>query len=205
MTGVWLRVRPVPGLGKRLREARLAHGWTQAELARRVGITPQAIQVIERGKVEKPQNLTKLADELGVNPNYLLDGTNRDSALVPVVGIARAGTGEIDYSAVQGYLGQVEAPEMSTPQTVALEVRGDSMGGRIEDGDTVFYDDRREPVTADLFGRVCVVARADGSVAVKKLMAGSKPGYFHLISYNAAPEFDVLLVWAAKVKSIRPK
>lgn len=79
------------------------------------------------------------------------------------------------------------------------------MGGRIEDGDTVFYDDRREPVTPDLIGKVCVVCRADGTIAIKKLANGSKPGHYHLISYNASPEFDVLLTWAAKVKSIRPK
>jgi transcriptional regulator with XRE-family HTH domain len=192
-------------LGARIREKRQHLGWTQAELARRVGVTAQAIQVIERGKVAKPQNLTRIARELGVNPEYLFDGTTDENALVPVVGIARAGTGEIDYSTVQGVLGEVEAPEMSTAQTVALEVRGDSMGGRIEDGDLVFYDDRREPVTLDLIGRICVVCRANGTIAVKKLAAGSRPHLYHLLSYNGTPEFDVPLQWAAKVKSIRPR
>jgi hypothetical protein len=79
------------------------------------------------------------------------------------------------------------------------------MGGRIEDGDLVFYDDRRQPVTPDLLGKVCVIGRSDGRVVIKKLAAGSRPGHFHLISYNAAPEFDVAVEWAAKVTSIRPK
>lgn len=205
MTGICFSFKRMSALGDRLKKRRLELRLTQAELARRVGVTPQAIQVIERGNVAKPQNLTKIAQELGVNPSFLLDGTNADSALVPIVGIARAGNGEIDYSTGQGNLGEVEAPEMSTEHTVALEVRGDSMGGRIEDGDLVFYDDRREPVTSDLLGKVCVICRWDGTVAVKKLMAGSKAGHFHLLSYNAPPEFDVRVVWAAKVKSIRPK
>lgn len=205
MTIVCFRIVGMPDIGDRVREKREAKRWSQAYLAKRVGVTAQAIQAIEAGRVKKPQNLTAIARELSVNPDYLLDGTNSETALVPVVGIARAGSGEIDYSTVQGFLGEVEAPEMSTPQTVALEVRGESMGGRIEDGDTVFYDDRREPVTTDLLGKICVISRRDGSIAVKKLMAGSRPGHFHLLSYNAQPEFDVEVVWAAKVKSIRPK
>jgi transcriptional regulator with XRE-family HTH domain len=196
----------MPELKDAVRAARIRRGWSQGELARAVGVTPQAIQAIEAGRVKKPQNLTAIARKLGVNPEHLLNGSESSiSALVDIVGIARAGSGEIDYSSSQGVLGQVEAPEMATERTVALEVRGDSMGGRIEDGDLVFYDDRREPVTPDLLGRVCVICRADDTVAVKKLMAGSKPGHFHLISYSAPPEFDVPVKWAAKVTSIRPK
>lgn len=202
---VCFRLSGMSMLGDRIKIERTRRGWTQAELAKRVGVTPQAIQVIERGAVKKPQNLTRIAKELGVNPEFLFDGTTSDSAMVPVVGIATAGSGEIDYSTGQGSLGEVEAPEMSTEHTVALEVRGDSMGGRIEDGDTVFYDDRREPVTTDLLGKICVVCREDNTIAVKRLMAGSQPNRYHLISYNANPEIDVRLVWAAKVKSIRPK
>lgn len=192
-------------LGDRIRAARKAKNWSQRELAQRVGVTPQSIQVIESGGVRSPQNLAQIAQVLGVNPYFLLDGTLSGNALVPIIGIARAGTGEIDYSLGQGNLGEVEAPEMSTAQTVALEVRGDSMGGRIEEGDIVFYDDRREPVTPDLYGKVCVVQKRDGNVVIKKLQPGSRPGHFHLISYSAAPEFDIPVVWAAKVNSIRPK
>lgn len=192
-------------LKDRVREARERKRWSQADLGRQVGVKAQTIQAIESGKTKKPQNLVAIARALSVNPEYLLEGIRGDNGFVPIVGIARAGTGEVDYSTGQGNLGETEAPEMSTEHTVALEVRGDSMGGRIEDGDTVFYDDRKQPVTPDLLGRVCVIGRADGNIVIKKLMAGSRAGHFHLISYNAAPEFDVKVEWAAKVTSIRPK
>lgn len=192
-------------LAKRLRTSRENKGWSQGELARRIGVTPQTIQAIESGKTKKPQNLTAIARALSVNPDYLLDGIEGELGMVPIVGIAQAGSGSVDFSEGQGNLGLVEAPEMSTEHTVALEVRGDSMGGRIEDGDTVFYDDRRQPVTPDLLGRVCVIGRADGRIVIKKLMSGSRAGHFHLISYNAEPEFDVEVEWAAKVTSIRPR
>jgi len=36
-----------PRLGNRLREARAAHGWTQAELAQRVGVSRKTINTVE--------------------------------------------------------------------------------------------------------------------------------------------------------------
>jgi transcriptional regulator with XRE-family HTH domain len=205
VTTVHFKILRMTELKDRVRALRERKRMSQADLARRVGVTPQAIQAIERGKVKKPQNLTAIAKALSVNPDFLLEGINQQNRLVSVVGIATAGNGAVDYSEGQGNLGETEAPEMSTEHTVALEVRGDSMGGRIEDGDLVFYDDRRQPVTPDLLGKVCVIGRSDGRVVIKKLAAGSRPGHFHLISYNAAPEFDVAVEWAAKVTSIRPK
>lgn len=191
-------------LKDRLKIARAAKGLGQSELARRVGVTPQAIQAIESGKVQKPTNIVGIAAVLGVDPAYLLGDVPGIPGRTPIVGIARAGTDQIDYSLGQGELGDTEPPEMASETTVALEVRGSSMGGRIEDGDLVFYDDRREPVTQDLYGKVCVVGCRDGRVVIKRLKQGSRPGLFHLLSYSADPEFDVPVDWAAKVTSIRP-
>lgn len=198
-------IRPMPELRDRVRDARLARGWSQRELAKRAGVTGQSIQQIEAGSVRRPQNIVEIAEALGTTPDFLLQGIGAGGETVPVVGIARAGSEQVDYREGQGELGTVEAPAMSTDRTVALEVQGDSMGGRIEDGDLVFYDDRREPVTSDLFGRLCVVGCSDGRVLVKRIKGGSRPGFFHLLSYNADPEFDVKVDWAARVTSIRPK
>jgi transcriptional regulator with XRE-family HTH domain len=193
------------GLADRVKIARTAKGWSQSQLAREVGIKPQAIQAIEAGKVRQPQNIVGIARALGVEAAYLLSGTGPGVQRTKIVGVALAGVEQIDYSIGQDGLGDTEPPEMATEHTVALEVRGNSMGGRIEDGDLVFYDERREPVTADLLGRVCVIGCSDGRVMIKKLQKGSRPGHFHLISYSADPEFDVSVDWAAKVTSIRPR
>ena len=42
--------RPTADLGRRIREARLARGWPQWELARRVGVTAGTISAIECGR-----------------------------------------------------------------------------------------------------------------------------------------------------------
>lgn len=54
-----------PVIVKDLRER---HGLSQSELARRVGVTPQAIQQLEDGKVRNPRYLIPLAEVLGVPP-----------------------------------------------------------------------------------------------------------------------------------------
>lgn len=201
-------------LADRLRRAREDKGLSQSELARRVGIKAQAIQAIEAGKVQKPRHINEIARALGVDADELTsDGTATHSqrsagaqpGTVPIVGIARAGLEAIDYSAGQGELGEVEAPAGATDKTVAVEVRGASMGGRVEEGDLVFYDDRREPVTEDLMGRLCIVGCADGRVLIKRIRPGSQQGLFHLISYTEEPEFDVPVMWAARVTNIRPR
>lgn len=192
-------------LANRVKLARQSKGYSQSDLARRIGIKPQAIQAIEAGKVQKTKHIVELARALDVPPEYFSDQYVNHVFRTPIVGIARAGTEQIEYASGQGNLGDTEPPEMATEKTVALEVRGSSMGGRIEDGDLVFYEDRREPVTADLYGKVCVVGCADGRVVIKRIKPGSRPGLFHLLSYAADPEFDVAVDWAAKVTSIRPQ
>jgi transcriptional regulator with XRE-family HTH domain len=192
-------------LKDRVKIARQNAGLSQSELARRIGIAPQAIQAIESGRVRQTKHILAMSRELDVSPEYLSGETVNLNFRTPIIGIARAGTEDILYEVGQSNLGDTEPPEMSTDKTVALEVRGSSMGGRIEDGDLVFYEDRREPVTPDLYGKVCVIGCSDGRVLIKRIKAGSRPGLFHLVSYSAEPEFDVAVDWAARVTSIRPK
>jgi transcriptional regulator with XRE-family HTH domain len=198
-------------LKDQLRIIREKRGLSQSDLARRAGVKPQTIQSIESGKTRKPTNIVAIAAALSVTAEDLMSGKAQDGArnghprLTPIIGVVRAGAQSIDYSQGQGNLGEVEPPAMATQSTVALEVRGESMGGRVEEGDIVFYDERREPVTPDLYGRLCIVGASDGRVMLKKIKPGSRPGRFHLISYADEPEFDVPVDWAARVTNIRPR
>ncbi len=61
-------------LGERLRKARKAAGFTQAELAKRVGVTTRSIQFYEQGTREPKTSAVyvKLAQELGVSTSYFI-------------------------------------------------------------------------------------------------------------------------------------
>src|SRR5262245_4648842 len=68
--------------GRRLRHRRLALGLTQAELGRKVGVSPRAISEIETGKTSpKSWRLPMLAHELRVSTSWLLAGEEPAAAV----------------------------------------------------------------------------------------------------------------------------
>ncbi len=71
------RADPTPSLpatfARELREARRARGWTQADLAERVGIAAEVCGRLERGRVlPRADTLVRLAVALGVSSDALL-------------------------------------------------------------------------------------------------------------------------------------
>ena len=60
----------------RIRDLREKVGLTQPELARLCGVSQQAIQQVEAGKIQKPRFLPDLAKHLRTTPAYLTRETN---------------------------------------------------------------------------------------------------------------------------------
>lgn len=157
----------------------------------------------------RPSVADRYAKALGVHPQWLLYGTGTTRAIrppargvVPLVGYVAAGA--TAYFTPAGELGEVTAPENATDSTVAVEIRGDSLGSFF-DRWLVFYDDVRRPVTADLIGRLCVVGLEDGRVLIKKPQRSRVKGLFHLLSQTEDPILDAAVEWAARVKSMVPR
>ena len=62
-------------IAKRIEDCRRHLNFSQSELARKVGVTPQAVQKWEKAKtVPRGYTLQKLADVLGVSPAYIQFG-----------------------------------------------------------------------------------------------------------------------------------
>lgn len=61
-------------LAIRLRARRKEVGWTQEELARRVGTSQAVIQKIENGKSLRPRKIDRIAEMLGTTPAWLMFG-----------------------------------------------------------------------------------------------------------------------------------
>jgi transcriptional regulator with XRE-family HTH domain len=60
-------------IGQRIRRARRRKGWTQAELGLRSGLRESVICKYELGyHIPNPENLSRIADALGVSVDYLL-------------------------------------------------------------------------------------------------------------------------------------
>lgn len=187
-----------------VRQIRDKTGENQAKLADRFGVSQASVSRWLAGKPVEADNrasIEKEARKLGlVNPKSGLHVTS-----VPIVGFVGAG-GSILFEEGQGPHGEAELPPRgASADMVAVVVRGDSMSGTLEDGWTVYYDNRRDPPEEDLIGKLCVVGMADGRVLIKTLYHGRKAKHFHLHSSNAPPLQDQAVSWAAKVVWIAPK
>lgn len=69
--------RPRPVFGTRLHQLREQHGLSQAQLAERLGVSTRAYAFWEREPVSlKPEQLTRLADVLGISTDFLLGKEN---------------------------------------------------------------------------------------------------------------------------------
>jgi hypothetical protein len=152
----------------------------------------------------------KLAPVLKTSASWLIDGVGDQETepapprTTPIVGAVGAGSATILYSEGDHSGEWVSAPDGATDKTVALEIRGSSLGLSF-DGWLLFYDDVRAPVTPDLIGRLCVVCVVDGRVLVKNLKAGQLPGRYNLLSNTEPPIYDVQVHWAARVKQMTPR
>jgi hypothetical protein len=175
-------------------------------LANLLHVPDDRVSKMRKGE-RKPQ-----ASELPIIEEFLDDlSPLRDNARVSgrskgvrVVGYVGAGATEHRYDVAESDLDEVAPPMGSNERTVAVEIRGDSLGA-VFDRWLVFYDDVRSPVTADLLGHLCVVGLDDDRALIKKLRGGKMPGTFDLISENGEPIRSARVLWAARVKSMTPR
>lgn len=189
-------------MGNRIREWREKRGWGLEKLAFDAGISAGYLSRMEREKRNiSLRNLAKLSMALEVSERDLV--TN-DGGMVPLVGMVSAGADDVYFSDGQGELDEIEAPVWANDATVAVEIRGTSLG-RIFDRWIAFYNDRRDPPGDDFVGLVCVCGLDDGRVVIKRMMRGSARGLWHLESATEQTLFDRAVSWAAPVKEMRPR
>ena len=69
-------------LGDRIRQVRMDYGMSQAELARRIKVSMNAMNKIEMGETPDPRasRIKAIADVLGVTTDYLLGRTEQKKA-----------------------------------------------------------------------------------------------------------------------------
>lgn len=196
---------------ERLRQARREAGYPDAaSAARAYGWVEPTYYSHENGiRGLRRDTAERYAKAFHVPAEWLLFGKPRGRqaprparGTVPLVGYVGAGA-EAHFTAA-GELGEVDAPDNATDSTVAVEIRGDSLGSFF-DRWVVYYDDVRRPITPDLIGRLCVVGLADDRVLIKKPQRSRTKGLFHLLSQTEDPILDVAVEWAARVRSMVPR
>lgn len=199
-----------------LRSILTAGDMNQAELAKRLRVTQPTIsrwmkgeqepKGVQHQRIEGEAIRLKIEGFISAQEGGHVDFDEDTTPTVPLKGYVRAGAQAQYLPLNDDELDRVEAVAGATDKTVALEIRGDSLG-ELFDRWLVFFDDVRSPVTADLMGKLCVVWVDDGRVLVKKVKK-QKNGLFMLLSnyeQQDPPILDVRLEGAARVKAMVPR
>ena len=139
---------------------------TQAEVAKKIGVTPSALAMYERGEREPGiDRLKKIAQVLSVDINALVGEKNKYEVLensekskavrIPVLGKVAAGIPIEAISDIIDYEEIDAAMLKDDSEYFALQIKGDSMEPRIKDGDVVIV--RKQPnIDSGQIGIVCI-------------------------------------------------
>jgi transcriptional regulator with XRE-family HTH domain len=190
-----------------IRKALVETGKTRSGLAKALGRSPSAVTDLLNGSRRlRAEEIAVAAEYLGVEPPRLVGGGRAPprEGKVPLVGYVGAGAVAHFYADGQGPFDEVPAPDAASGNTVAVQIRGHSLGA-LFDNWLVFYDDVRDPPGDDLVGRMCVCGLADGRILIKALKRSQNAGLWNLLSNLEPPIYDVVLNWAAVVREMRPR
>lgn len=182
----------------KLRELRIARGWTRQQAADAAGMSFGQFAKLERGERRLTDfYLAQIAKAFEVPVYALLEGGDT----VPMRGV---GGPDLDGAIVWEESGVAPSPIGGSPNTAAIHVRGGVLRGIATEGWVLYFEDLREPVSENTIGELSVVALADGAVLIRTPRPGSRPGVFHLESANQPTLYDAEVLWAAIVSSIIP-
>jgi len=151
---------------RKLKLARKAAGFTQAQVAGQIGINQNTYSYWETGKTRIDAiSLQRLAKLFNVPVAALLDPLNNKGIKIPVLGRIQAG---VPIEAVQEILDYEEiTPEMaSSGEFFALIIKGSSMEPKMSEGDVVIVRKQSDVTSGD----TAVVIVNDHDATVKRLI-----------------------------------
>lgn len=166
-------------------------------LAKAAGLGETAIRDIfapERNDV-RAGTLVRLADYFDLSVNELLEDRE-----IPILGKIGAG-GTILFEPEDDHDGPtVPRPPGASGSVIALEVVGNSMLPKYEEGDVIYIRKDIDGIPHNALGEYCAIRTTDGGTFLKILSKGSEPGKYTLRSLNAPDMEDVEVIWAAPVR-----
>ncbi len=183
------------GMADRIKERRLSMGYTQEELAEKIGLQKSAIAKYENGRVEniKRSVIAKMSEVLECSPSYLMGWDNnvhpidnpskekKKGVTIRVLGRVAAG---IPIEAIEECIDTEEITEdmAATGEFFGLKIHGDSMEPKFSEGDVVIVRRQDDAESGDI-----VIATVNGDEATCKRLRKYRDG-IELVSSNPSYE-----------------
>lgn len=184
-------------VGTRIRAAREAKGWSQADLARATGIKQQSIDAVEKGATRRSKFLPEIVAELGIDPEAVglpketmtaADGWAPASQILqpgrdfPIHASAEGGPGEIIRSAepVDWYPRPAQVAHVR--EAYGLFVVGESMAPEFDPGDIALVN----PILPPLAGKPCIFyteLHGEARATIKRFLRASG-SVWHVFQHN---------------------
>lgn len=185
-------------IGEKIKERRLALGWTQEELAQKMGYaTKSSINKIELGLQDIPQSkIAQFADVMFTTTAFLMGWEEEPPASnarrIPVYGRVAAG---IPIEAVENIIDFEEIPAGWKGEYGCLIIKGDSMSPRILDGDRVVVRRQDDAESGDIVvalingnDGVCKkLIKHDAGITLQSLNPAYEPMFFSKESQESTP------------------
>lgn len=190
---------------KSARQAALECGWKESSYRAH----ENGSRTMGRNDAEKYVNrFNAILGRRQADAQYVLFGGERTRSMsvhsnVPVVGRIGAGAEimpEFEQVPPEG-LFEVEVMLPITSDSVAFEVDGDSMYPRYDPGDIVICL-REGTHIENAIGREVAVRTSDGRRYLKRIVRGSEPGVYNLLSHNAEPILGVRPEWVSLIDHV---
>jgi transcriptional regulator with XRE-family HTH domain len=130
--------------GDEIRRAREARGWSQEQLARRVGISQPALQMVENGRTRRSRFLLRIAHVLGLDIAEPGEAPARMPLLgpidFPVYACAEGGPGELVVDGNPVEFMHRPAPLATVRDAFGVRITGASMEPEFRQGDVALVN-----------------------------------------------------------------
>lgn len=171
--------------GSIIRSLRKQEGLTTEELGRKLKVTRNAISNYEANRrIPDMSILVKMSEIFDVSLEFLLGKTESTKQAnyvkIPVVGLVKAG---LPSEAIEDVIDWEEIPKdwlKGGREYFALEISGDSMSPRMEEGDVIIVQKQQWCNSGDI-----VVVRVNGEDATVKKVVKQDNGIL-LVAYNSS-------------------
>ena len=183
-----------PGSNRRMRQ------W---ELAKLIGVTQPAISKYLQGSQPEREDTRERILALARQRNVYYANQSPFRHKVDIIGRVDNQL-KVELNPGDVALGEAPMVDHATSTTVALVLEDAAISPALaQPGWIVYYNDNESAPNETTVGHTCVVRLTDGRTLVRRVLRGTKPGFWMLLTPSGLIEDDQQIEWAERIFCIQ--